>query len=109
MLADVVQHADMRMRQLRNSASLALETLPEFRILGKMFGKNLNGDVTVEPLIAGPVDLTHSPSTKRGKNLIRPKPGARGQSHGAKLYTLCPIVGETINAILFFEGKVLAN
>jgi hypothetical protein len=37
-LSNVVQNADVRMRQLRDGASFTLEALTQFRITGKMFG-----------------------------------------------------------------------
>ena len=66
------------MRQLRNRARLALKTFPEFPALGEMFGEDLDGDVAVEPGIAGAIHFTHTTRTQRGQNFIRPEPDARG-------------------------------
>src|SRR5690348_16525576 len=58
--AYVVQRADVRMIQRRDSAGFALETLPRFRSFGQMLGKNLDCDGAVEPGVARAVDLAHA-------------------------------------------------
>lgn len=85
---------------MRNRAGLAFETLPEFRTLRKMFGENLNCDVTVEPRIPGAVNLPHSPGTQWGKNFIRPELRSRGQSH-----SVCDII-VVVRSTIYANGDV---
>lgn len=40
---------------------------------GDKFGQNLDGDVAVQPRVAGPVDLAHTTRTQWRENLILPK------------------------------------
>ena len=51
-LTDVVERADVRMIQRPDAFRLALKPLARRRISGEAFGKNLDGDVAIEPGIA---------------------------------------------------------
>ena len=61
LLADVVQRANVRMRQLGDGAGLALEALVQVREVGKPGREDLDGDGAVEACVPGPVDLAHAP------------------------------------------------
>src|SRR5215467_11694358 len=71
----------MRIGQLGNGASLALEPFPQFRALRQMFGENLDGDVPVEACIAGTIHFAHSARAERRLNFVRPESCARGEGH----------------------------
>src|SRR4029079_5291823 len=79
-LTDVVQRTDMRMFDLRNRASLALESLTELSIGGKRWRKNLDGDGAIEPCIAGLVHFAHAAGTNQRQDLVRAKTSSGVQS-----------------------------
>ena len=57
----VMQNANVGMGELRDGASLALETLAEFRILGQMLGDNFDGDIAVQATVVSAIDFPHPP------------------------------------------------
>ena len=58
--ADVVEHADIRVFQRGHGAGLALEPGAQIFTLGDVFRQDLDGDSTVEPRVAGLIDLSHA-------------------------------------------------
>ena len=44
-------------------------------------GQDLDRDVAADAGVAGAVDFAHSPRAEESHHLVRPQPGARGQSH----------------------------
>ena len=56
---------------------LALESRAPVGIDRKTLGKNLDRDVTVEPRIAGAVDLAHAAGPNGGLDFVRAEPGSR--------------------------------
>ena|SRR5450759_3645788 len=88
MLADVVQGADVRVRQLRDRAGLAVEALAELRIGGEAVGENLDCDGAIEPRITGFVHLAYPAGPDGDENLVRAAACASRQGHGA---TLIPV------------------
>jgi hypothetical protein len=75
LLADVVERADVGMRQLGDGACLAVEALAELRIGGELLRQDLDRDGPIEPRIPGPVHLAHSTFAKFCEDLIRAEPG----------------------------------
>ena len=73
LLPDVMQHANVRMRELRDSAGFPLEAFPQFRILRKMIGENLDGNIAVQARIVRTIDFPHAARAERGNDLIRPE------------------------------------
>ena len=65
--ADVVDAADVRMVQRGDRTSFALETGPQFGIVGDLAGQDLDGDSAIEARIPCPIDLAHAaaPSSDR--------------------------------------------
>ena len=57
-----MQNANVRVGELRNGAGLALKSLPQLRILGKMIGEDLDCDIPVQPRVAGAINFAHSAS-----------------------------------------------
>src|SRR5438270_3393951 len=79
--ADVVKRADIRVLERRNSSSLALHPLLQFRVRGKMGGQNLDGNGAVKTRIPGAIHLAHTARTQRTLNFIRTEFRARDQGH----------------------------
>ncbi len=76
--ANIMQHANMRMIQRRNSARLALEPLLGLRILRKMRRQNLDSHGAVEARVARAIHLAHAARSERRLDFIGTKLGARG-------------------------------
>ena len=77
---DVVERADVRMRQLRDGPRLALEALAAARVVGEIAGEHLDRDVAIEPRVARAIDLAHAAGAERPEDLERAEPAARTQS-----------------------------
>jgi hypothetical protein len=58
------------MAQARNGFGFTVEAIAQLRIARKMFGKNFDGDRTVEARVACAVDLTHASSANRREDLV---------------------------------------
>ena len=68
----------MRMIQRGEQARFALETCQPFGIGDEQRRKNFEGDVSLQPQIAGAVDLTHPARPERSGDLVATDPGPRG-------------------------------
>jgi hypothetical protein len=84
--SDVVQRADVRMRELRNGLCLPLKALGDLRRGREMLRQDLHGDRAVEACVLRPVHLSHPPRPKRREDLVGSKPGALCQRQGGGLY-----------------------
>jgi hypothetical protein len=69
----------MRMVELRNRASLAIEPLTELRVGRKRGGQDLDGDRAIEPRVAGFVHLSHATGTDQRQDLVRAEARSRLQ------------------------------
>ena len=69
LVADVVEHADVRMVQRSNGAGLALKSLAQILALGDVFGQDLDGDGAVEASVARLVHFAHA-SRADGRDLV---------------------------------------
>ena len=120
--ADIVQSADVGMVQRRNRARFPIEALLGLGVLGKMRGKNLDGDSSIEPRVPRPIHLSHPARPERRLNLIWTESRARGKPHVcAQLYSMLRLpwrVGILTSRVptptcrpepLFSEGKHLAT
>ena len=58
--SDVVDRADVRMRERGDGLGFAFEPRAELGIRGEFRGKDLDGDGAVEPCIPRPVHLAHA-------------------------------------------------
>src|ERR1039458_1417884 len=81
LMADIMQSADVRMVEGRNSTCFAVEALFGFRIVRKMCGQNFYGDGAVESSVTGAIHLTHTASAERRLNFIRTEFAARSKGH----------------------------
>ena len=85
LMPHVVQRADTRMIQRRNRARLAVESLSQLRVGGKMLRQDLDGHVAAQPGIPGAIHLAHSARSQRGHNLVRSKFRSRNQRHWPRI------------------------
>ena len=69
-LADVVDGADVGMVQRRRSLRLAPEALQSLRVLGHVFGQELERDETVEPGVLGLVHDAHSAAAQLANDAV---------------------------------------
>src|SRR5581483_4487530 len=85
-VADVVQCADVGMRELRDRLRLALEADLQLGILREFVRKNLDRDRAIEPRIARLEYLPHPARANPRDDLIRPKKRAARNIHeGSRL------------------------
>src|SRR5436305_1547421 len=79
LFADIVQGANMRMMQARDGAGLALKALLQIISPAHHRRKNLNSDLTIEPSVAGTINLTHAAGANGRQDLVRSQTIALGQ------------------------------
>ena len=85
LLADVVEHADVRVVQRPDRPRFAVEPLAQLRVVGEDRREDLDGDRAVEPGVAGPVHLSHPAGPDWGNYLGRAQPGPwRERHHGRR-------------------------
>src|SRR5258706_846085 len=65
---------------------LPLETREDVRIIREASGKDLDGDVAIEPGVPGAVDLAHAAGAKGLDDLVGPESGTTAQYHGGQWY-----------------------
>ena len=76
LLADVVERADVRMRELAIGAAFAVEPFAELRVGGQRVGEDLDRDGAVEARVARLVHLAHAARADRGGDLVGAEAGA---------------------------------
>ena len=86
-LANVVERADVRVCQLRDSAGFTVEPIAELRVLCEVRRQHLDCHRAIEPRVARTIDLAHTPGPERSKNFIRAETRAGGESQGWLNYT----------------------
>jgi hypothetical protein len=79
--ADVIEMADVGMRQGGDGPRLALETLFQIGIRREVGGNDLDGNGTVEARIARTVHFSHAAGADGRLNFIRTKSGSRTKRH----------------------------
>jgi hypothetical protein len=81
-LADVVECADVRMRDARDRPRFLPEALdPAARRGHELARQDLDGDDSIQSRIAGPVDFAHPPRAERGQDLEGAEAGAGIEPH----------------------------
>ena len=78
---DVVERADVRMRDLRDRLGLALEPLAQLRVRREVRRQDLDGDRALEPRVPRLVNLPHPAGPDGRKDLVRTEFGSGGQRH----------------------------
>ena len=80
-VADVVERADVRMRELRDCFRFALESHPQLRVVRELGGQHFDRDVPFEPCIARLEHLSHAAGADGRDDFIGPEPGAGSDRH----------------------------
>src|SRR5262249_1443630 len=78
-LADAVERADVRMRELRNGPRLAREPFAELRIVRELGRQDLDGDEASQPRVARAVHLAHPAGAERLFDLVGTEHRSRSQ------------------------------
>src|SRR5271170_5203834 len=81
LIADVVEHADVRMAEAGNGARLTLEALANFGRVGYALREDFDGDGAVQARIARAIHFAHAASAEERFNLVGAEFGAGGESH----------------------------
>ena len=69
-LGDVVDHADVRMREGGAGARLARESFPRLRARGHVLGQQLEGHAAAQARVLGLVDHTHAAPSELGEDPV---------------------------------------
>ena len=69
-LTNVVDDADVGVIKSRCGAGFALEMLQRLAVVGKLFGKELQGYLTAQAGVLGPIDVTHTTATQFPQDAI---------------------------------------
>ena len=72
LVTGVVEGADVRMVQAGDGFRFAVESFAQFRMVGEVVGKNLDGDDSIEARVASFVNLAHSARTDGGEDFVGP-------------------------------------
>ena len=67
---DVIQGADVGVRQRRNRPGFALESAAPFGILGYVGGHDLDRDLAIEPRVARSIDFAHAAGADRREDFV---------------------------------------
>src|SRR5262245_4003647 len=83
LMADVVEHADMRMVQRGDDTSLPLEAGAQVRVGREVRGEDLERDAALQAGIPRPIHLAHAPGPQRTEDLVvaQAVPGAWAIRH----------------------------
>ena len=92
-LLQAVDVADVRMGERGEHLCLALEAGKSFGIAGEGIRQNLQRHVTLEPRIAGAVDLAHAARAEQGGHLVDADTRPGRQRHRWADYTVRPYDG----------------
>ena len=79
---EAMDRREIRVVQGGEQARFALEAAAPVRILEKLSGQELDGDVAVEAEIARAIDLTHAPGAESTEDLVGTETRAGGERHG---------------------------
>ena len=81
MVANVIERADVRMRQLGDCASFPIETFSKLPVYGQQFRQDFYRDGALEASVPSFVHLAHPAGSKRGEDFVGTEPRAGCQSH----------------------------
>ena len=81
-LSNVVQRANVWMRERSDSLGFSLEPVTELRVIGDQRRENLDRDGAIEADVARLVDLAHAAGTERSEDFVRTeaRPGSDFQA-----------------------------
>ena len=72
-MSNIMQDANVRMIQAGDGLRFLLEALAQCRIIGKVRGKDLDGDDAAQARVPRTVHLAHPARAERRDDLIRPQ------------------------------------
>jgi hypothetical protein len=78
---DVMDREDVGVVQPSRRLSLLLEAAHPLGVARERLRQYLDGDVTLQPLVARPVDLSHSSRPERREDFVRTEPCSGGKGH----------------------------
>ena len=84
-LADLMDHTNVRVTQSRRSACFLCEATQTFRIFTDKRGQHFQGDVPIEPDVPREVDLAHTAFPDAGVDHIRAETRAGLKCHEAAI------------------------
>jgi len=82
-LADLVDRDDVGMVQGGGRPGFLGEAAETIRAGGERLGQELDGDVAVQVVVAGAIDLAHAPGAQLVEELVPAEPHADHGWHGA--------------------------
>src|SRR5262249_16838106 len=81
LVADVVERADVRVRELRDRLRLSLESLPHLGGRREMLRQHFDRDRALEARVLRLVDLAHPSRSDGGQDFVGSEPGTGGNGH----------------------------
>ena len=69
--ADVIDRDDVRMVESGSCARFTLEAFEPFGVAGHVRRQDLHGDVAIQSIVVGAIDLAHSACADRADDLVR--------------------------------------
>ena len=84
LMADVVQRANVRMRQAGDHLRFPLKAKTQLRVAAELRRQYLHGDGAIEARVARAVDLAHPAGADGRDDLVRPKPHSGLHLHGRR-------------------------
>ena len=82
--ADVVDRDDVGIVERRGGARLLLEAVQPVGVGGEVGRQHLDGDVAVEAVVAGAIDLAHPAGAQQADDLVRSEGGSRCEVHARR-------------------------
>ena len=79
-----VDRADVRVVQRRQHLRFAPEAREPFGSMGEAVRQRFQRDVTTQPCVSGPIDLSHTAGTERRQDFVRTEARTRGERHLAR-------------------------
>jgi hypothetical protein len=91
-IADVVQRANVGVREGRNGPCFALEPLSAHRVVRELRLEQFDGDPPPEACVSGAIDVTHSTLPDERRDLIRAEGHSGREGHDRRDYIRTPAV-----------------
>jgi hypothetical protein len=85
-MSNIMQDANVRMIQAGDGLRFLLEALAQCGIIGKVRGKDLDGDDAVQARVPRAVHFSHASSAERRQDFVRAEASARDQCHNGVDY-----------------------
>ena len=91
-----VDRADVRVVERRQHLRFAPEAREPFGSMGEAVRQRFQRDVTTQPCVSGPIDLSHTAGTERRQDFVRTEARTEGERHLARVIVVrldhrCPV------------------